>query len=192
MRACGPHRDAGNLRRLSRDPAGIEAIVRGHGHVNHAAGLSGLPMPAGRAVIGGFHLTGPLIGDTVTAPGQLATDVIIPPPTGKPRTRRPVCTAPSPRTASAPPSSLRRDRRVTTAAALCAAGVARMWYTAARRQLTFGPRTRDFRPWTASLTRRIHEHICNAETGSWTRRTAWPRPGSHAGKAEKPDSRDVE
>jgi hypothetical protein len=72
MRACRPHRDVGNLRRLGRHPAGIEAIVRGHGHVNHAAGLSGLPMPAGRAVIGGFHLTGPLIGDTVTAPGQLA------------------------------------------------------------------------------------------------------------------------
>jgi len=34
-------------------------------------------MPTGRAVIGGFHLTGPLIGDTVTAPGQLATDVIL-------------------------------------------------------------------------------------------------------------------
>ena len=189
MRACRPHRDVGNLRRLGRDPAGIEAIVRGHGHVNHATGLSGLPMPAGRAVISGFHLTGPLIGDTVTAPGQLATDVIIPPPTGKPRTRRPVCTARSPRTASAPPSSL---RRVTTAAALLRRR--RGTDVAHRRQATtdLRPAHPDFRPWTASLTRRIHEHICNAETGSWTRRTAWPRPGRHAGKAEKPDSRDVE
>ena len=33
---------ADNLRRLGRDPAGIEAIVCSHGHFDHATGLSGL------------------------------------------------------------------------------------------------------------------------------------------------------
>jgi 7,8-dihydropterin-6-yl-methyl-4-(beta-D-ribofuranosyl)aminobenzene 5'-phosphate synthase len=37
-----PHGCAGNLRRLGRDPADIEAIVCSHGHFDHTTGLSGL------------------------------------------------------------------------------------------------------------------------------------------------------
>ena len=33
---------AGNLRRLGKDPADIEAIVCSHGHFDHTTGLSGL------------------------------------------------------------------------------------------------------------------------------------------------------
>ncbi len=40
---------AGNLRRLGKDPAGIEAIVCSHGHFDHTAGLSGLISRLGRA-----------------------------------------------------------------------------------------------------------------------------------------------
>jgi len=40
---------AGNLRRLGRDPAGIEAIVCSHGHFDHTTGLSGLFSRLGRA-----------------------------------------------------------------------------------------------------------------------------------------------
>ena len=40
---------ADNLRRLGRDPAGIEAIVCSHGHFDHATGLSGLIARLGRA-----------------------------------------------------------------------------------------------------------------------------------------------
>jgi 7,8-dihydropterin-6-yl-methyl-4-(beta-D-ribofuranosyl)aminobenzene 5'-phosphate synthase len=40
---------AENLRRLGRDPAGIEAIVCSHGHFDHATGLSGLIGRIGRA-----------------------------------------------------------------------------------------------------------------------------------------------
>jgi len=39
----------GNLRRLGRDPAGIEAIVCSHGHFDHTIGLSGLIGTLGRA-----------------------------------------------------------------------------------------------------------------------------------------------
>jgi 7,8-dihydropterin-6-yl-methyl-4-(beta-D-ribofuranosyl)aminobenzene 5'-phosphate synthase len=38
-----------NLRRLGRDPAGIEAIVCSHGHFDHTTGLSGLIGRLGRA-----------------------------------------------------------------------------------------------------------------------------------------------
>jgi 7,8-dihydropterin-6-yl-methyl-4-(beta-D-ribofuranosyl)aminobenzene 5'-phosphate synthase len=38
-----------NLRRLGRDPAGIEAIVCSHGHFDHTTGLSGLVGRLGRA-----------------------------------------------------------------------------------------------------------------------------------------------
>jgi 7,8-dihydropterin-6-yl-methyl-4-(beta-D-ribofuranosyl)aminobenzene 5'-phosphate synthase len=40
---------AGNLRRLGRDPADIEAIVCSHGHFDHTTGLSGLIGRLGRA-----------------------------------------------------------------------------------------------------------------------------------------------
>jgi len=40
---------AENLRRLGRDPAGIEAIVCSHGHFDHTTGLSGLIGRLGRA-----------------------------------------------------------------------------------------------------------------------------------------------
>ena len=40
---------ADNLRRLGRDPAGIEAIVCSHGHFDHTTGLSGLIARLGRA-----------------------------------------------------------------------------------------------------------------------------------------------
>ena len=40
---------AGNLRRLGRDPADIEAIVCSHGHYDHTTGLSGLIGRLGRA-----------------------------------------------------------------------------------------------------------------------------------------------
>lgn len=39
----------GNLRRLGKDPADIEAIVCSHGHFDHATGLSGLIGQLGRA-----------------------------------------------------------------------------------------------------------------------------------------------
>ena len=39
---------ADNLRRLGRDPAGIEAIVCSHGHFDHTTGLSGLIARLGR------------------------------------------------------------------------------------------------------------------------------------------------
>ena len=39
---------ADNLRRLGRDPAGIDAIVCSHGHFDHATGLSGLIAQLGR------------------------------------------------------------------------------------------------------------------------------------------------
>jgi Metallo-beta-lactamase superfamily len=39
----------GNLRRLGRDPASIEAIVCSHGHFDHTIGLSGLVGTLGRA-----------------------------------------------------------------------------------------------------------------------------------------------
>ena len=39
---------AGNLRRLGKDPAGIEAIVCSHGHFDHTTGLSGLIGRLGR------------------------------------------------------------------------------------------------------------------------------------------------
>jgi glyoxylase-like metal-dependent hydrolase (beta-lactamase superfamily II) len=51
---------AGNLRRLGKDPADIEAIVCSHGHFDHTTGLSGL------------------IGDTISALEQLAPEVIVP------------------------------------------------------------------------------------------------------------------
>jgi len=40
---------ADNLRRLGRDPAGIEAIVCSHGHFDHTTGLSGLFGRLGRS-----------------------------------------------------------------------------------------------------------------------------------------------
>ena len=40
---------AGNLRRLGKDPADIEAIVCSHGHFDHTTGLSGLIGQLGRA-----------------------------------------------------------------------------------------------------------------------------------------------
>ena len=40
---------ASNLRRLGKDPAGIEAIVCSHGHFDHTTGLSGLIGALGRA-----------------------------------------------------------------------------------------------------------------------------------------------
>ena len=40
---------ADNLRRLGRDPAGLEAIVCSHGHFDHTTGLSGLIRRLGRA-----------------------------------------------------------------------------------------------------------------------------------------------
>jgi len=40
---------AGNLRRLGKDPADIEAIVCSHGHFDHTTGLSGLIGELGRA-----------------------------------------------------------------------------------------------------------------------------------------------
>src|SRR5262249_26925428 len=40
---------AGNLRRLGKDPADIEAIICSHGHFDHTTGLSGLIGQLGRA-----------------------------------------------------------------------------------------------------------------------------------------------
>ena len=98
-------------------------VLTGCGHAGiinicrYAQRLTGVKL---HAVIGGFHLAGPLfepiIGDTVNALEQLAPDVIVPPtaPAGRPPTRSPAaCPAPSSRTASAPPSISppREDRR---------------------------------------------------------------------------------
>ena len=78
---------AGNLRRLGKDPADIEAIVCSHGHFDHTTGLSGLIGQLGRAnllvlIHPEFHLAGPLfepvIANTVRALEQLAPDVIVP------------------------------------------------------------------------------------------------------------------
>jgi hypothetical protein len=54
-----------------------------------------------------------------------------------------------------------------------------------RRQPAFGPRTRNFRPWAASLTPCGHENVCKANS-DLDGRTAGGDPRSHAGKAEKP------
>ena len=128
------------------------------------------------AVIGGFHLTGPLfepvIGDTVRALEQLAPEVIVPShaPAGRPRTGLPAgCPAPSSRTASAPPSISpprppRKDRGSTARAAGVApltrmlrgrSVVAQLPYPghaqpAARKRLTQVPQLRDHRPFTGS------------------------------------------
>jgi hypothetical protein len=60
---------------------------------------------------GGFRLTGPPTGIPSSPLGQLATDVIVPPPHGEPRTQSPSCPARSSSTTPAPPSSShRRDR----------------------------------------------------------------------------------
>ena len=69
--------------RAAWNPAGIEAIVRGHGHVDHATGL---PSPtqrlitlASRAVIGGVPSDRAARRRSPSPPrGQLATDVIVP------------------------------------------------------------------------------------------------------------------
>ena len=60
-----------------------------------------------------------------------------------------------------------------------------------RRQPTFVPRTRDFPPWAASLTPCRHEDVCTANS-ELDRTQCRGRPRSHAGKAGKPDSRNVE
>ena len=52
--------------RAAWNPAGIEAIVCGHGHVDHATGLPSPPSASSRwqaaRSSAGFHLTGPLVG----------------------------------------------------------------------------------------------------------------------------------
>ncbi len=103
-------------------------------------------MPAGRAVIGGFHLIGRLSGGTVTAPGQLATDVIIPAADWN-------ATHATARlhgafiqnnfgTAVQPPPWPPRDDHGSTTRRGRGTDVAHR----RRRQPTFGPRIRDFRP----------------------------------------------
>jgi metal-dependent hydrolase (beta-lactamase superfamily II) len=89
-----PNRLVENSRRLGIDLCDVEAIVCSHGHFDHTAGFDGLVRRLGRpnlpvvtgvsdvaAVIGGFHLGGPLfeavIGPTVNQLTELAPQLVV-------------------------------------------------------------------------------------------------------------------
>jgi metal-dependent hydrolase (beta-lactamase superfamily II) len=73
-----------NAREMGLDLSAVEAVVLSHGHFDHTGGLAEIFRGAGRvhAVMGGFHLTGPLfesvIPPTVEAMKRIDPAYVVP------------------------------------------------------------------------------------------------------------------
>ena len=70
------------MRRLELSPRDIDIIVLSHGHWDHTTGMDGIALAHRRAVIGGFHLSGPffekVIAPTCDALATFSPDYLVP------------------------------------------------------------------------------------------------------------------